>query len=276
MEMAKHIFTWYIANYSRYTVIYGGLDTLVIIVLWVFYVSYILLFCAELISAYRSRTLILLEKALTGMAKGNTKTGIDERLFRKFGKVFKSGNYIFREGDTGREMFYILNGKVRIEKQAGHVTKILAEMGRGNYFGEMAALIDSPRTASVSAATDCEIAVIDAVTFRDLLNASGTISLLILKEMSQRVKETTSKVEEMTREWIKLMSILYFLREWPVGTGRDPVAELALISGKENWEIRKIIEELSSKGMIEMEGESISGFRKERVWDILGKIPHAA
>ena len=64
MEVTKHLFTWYISGSTQYNIVYGSLETVVILVVWVFYVSLILLFCAELISSYQKRDLILLEKAL--------------------------------------------------------------------------------------------------------------------------------------------------------------------------------------------------------------------
>ena len=62
-EGAKHFFTWYIANYSKYGVVYGSLEAIVILVVWAFYSASILLFCAEVVSAYRRRDVTLLGKA---------------------------------------------------------------------------------------------------------------------------------------------------------------------------------------------------------------------
>jgi membrane protein len=62
-ELAKHFFTWYIGRSSQYNVVYGSLEAIVILVVWVFYSSIILLFCAEVVSAYRRRDITLLEKA---------------------------------------------------------------------------------------------------------------------------------------------------------------------------------------------------------------------
>jgi membrane protein len=62
-EVAKHFFAWYIGRSSQYNVIYGSLEAIVILVVWVFYSSIILLFCAEVVSAYRRRDITLLEKA---------------------------------------------------------------------------------------------------------------------------------------------------------------------------------------------------------------------
>jgi len=62
-EVAKHFFTWYVGRSSHYNVIYGSLEAIVILVVWAFYSSGILLFCAEVVSAYRRRDITLLEKA---------------------------------------------------------------------------------------------------------------------------------------------------------------------------------------------------------------------
>jgi len=62
-ELAKHFFAWYVVRTPQYNVIYGSLEAIVILVVWVFYSSIILLFCAEVVSAYRRRDITLLEKA---------------------------------------------------------------------------------------------------------------------------------------------------------------------------------------------------------------------
>jgi membrane protein len=47
-EIAKHLFTWYIANLAEYSIVYGSLSTLVVFVLWVYYSSSILLLGGEI------------------------------------------------------------------------------------------------------------------------------------------------------------------------------------------------------------------------------------
>ena len=163
MEIAKQLFAWYIANYTRYGLIFGTLEPVVILALWVFYVALIFLFCAELMASYQRRDLLLLERAMLKPHKSYLK--VDERLFKKFGRVYPQGKTIFNEGDKGNEMFYILSGRVRLEKEAGQVKKTLMEMGQGQYFGEMAALIDAPRTAKAMALEDSNLAVSANVGF---------------------------------------------------------------------------------------------------------------
>jgi membrane protein len=57
LEVAKHVFGWMIRHNPNFGLVYGSLNTIIVMVLWIFYASAIFLFCAEIISAYqRQRT----------------------------------------------------------------------------------------------------------------------------------------------------------------------------------------------------------------------------
>jgi len=55
LEVAKHVFGWSISHNPSYGLVYGSLNTLVLMILWIFYASAIFLFCAEIIAVYRKR-----------------------------------------------------------------------------------------------------------------------------------------------------------------------------------------------------------------------------
>jgi membrane protein len=269
MEMAKHFFGWYVSNYTSYDVIFGSLQTVVILVIWVFFMALILLLCAEIISSFQRRDMILLEKAL--LKPGEDRAATDERLFRKFGRIYPKEEYIFREGDAGREMYYIFNGRVRLEKRTGQVKKVIAELEPGAYFGEMSALIDAPRAASAIASEACHLAAIDGDTFRHLIRESGEMSLFMLKEFSRRIKTMNAALEELTQEWIKLMAVLYFFKEWPLKAGQTPAVELAGYTGKDPIDIDEVLKDLRDEGVIVLQEGQVTGFIKEKAWDLLSR-----
>ncbi|HSP81519.1 MAG TPA: cyclic nucleotide-binding domain-containing protein, partial [Myxococcaceae bacterium] len=61
---------------------------------------------------------------------------------------YEAGACLFREGEAGREMFIILEGKVRISQQVpGMGEEALAILEKGQYFGEMSVIEDIPRSA---------------------------------------------------------------------------------------------------------------------------------
>lgn len=267
MEIAKQFFTWYVASYTRYDLIFGSLEAVVILVIWAFYVALILLFCAELISSYQRRDMILLEKALLKPRGG--RIHIDEQFFRKFGRLYARDEYIFREGDLGQSIFYILSGRVRMEKSAGQAKKVLAEMGPGEYFGEMAALIHAPRTASARSLEESHIAVVDGDTLRRLLRESDEVSLFMLQEFSSRIRHANEALEGLHHSWIRLIGILYFFRSWPLPEKRDPDADLAKITGKEPEEIREVLAELGRKGILTFSEGRITGFSRDQALRLL-------
>ncbi len=72
-----------------------------------------------------------------------------------------AGAIIFREGESGDEMYVVIAGKVRISKRvAGVGEEALGILEPGSHFGEMAMVDDSPRSADAIAHTACALAVI--------------------------------------------------------------------------------------------------------------------
>jgi CRP-like cAMP-binding protein len=142
-------------------------------------------------------------------------------------------------------------------------------MGPGEYFGEMAALIEAPRTASVQATEDSNVAVIDSNTFRNLLRESGEVSLFMLKEFSLRIRQTGIALGDLTQSWIRLITVLYFFNEWPLSDNQNPLEDLAAYTWKEPVEIQQILWDLKDKGVITIKDGKISEFSKERAWNFL-------
>lgn len=266
MEVAKHFFTWYITNYTRYGVIFGTLEPVVLLVIWVFYVALIFLFCAELMSSYQRRDMILLERAMLKPHKSYLK--VDERLFKKFGRSYPQGSLIFNEGDTGHEMFYILSGRVHLEKETCQVKKVLAEMGPGQYFGEMAALIDISRSAAARAIEDSHLAVIDGNTFSALVRESRDVGIFMLKEFSRRLKNANASFEELTNIWIRLIVILYFM-ENPRVKIEEHLAKLAALTKKFPAEIQEVINDLARRNILSIKDGLLIELVRDKVWSML-------
>jgi membrane protein len=265
-EIVKQFFTWYIANYTRYDVIFGSLEAVVILVVGVFYIALIFLFCAEMMSSYQRKDIILLERAMLKPHKNLLK--IDERLFKKFGRTYPEGSIIFNEGDTGNEMFYILSGRVCLEKDACQVKKLLAEMGQGQYFGEMATLIGASRTASARVLEDSHLAVIDSRTFQNLVRESQDVAIFMLKEFSRRLKNSNMALEELTNLWIRLIIIIHFLDNPGINI-EEQLPKLAQLTKKYPAEIREVMNDpVLQDVFIIREGRLVEVIR-EKIWTLM-------
>ena len=266
MEVAKQFFTWYIANYTRYDIIFGTLGTIVIVVIWAFYVALIFLFCAELMSSYQRRDIILLERAM--LESGKSRLKVNERLFNKFGRIYEKDSIIFNEGDSGKEMFYVLSGRVCLEKISCQIKKVLTEIGPGQYFGEMATLIESTRSASARAMENCRLAVIDSNTFINLVRESSDVSILMFKEFSRRLKNSNMALDELTNLWTRMIIIIYFMDHAPVKV-EEQLPKLVLFTKKNSAEIREIINELARQDIFVKEDDLIVKVVKEKMWSLL-------
>ena len=102
------------------------------------------------------------------------------------------GCAIVRAGDASTAAYFVLGGKAvaGIPNAAGEVTS-LAEMGAGDFFGEIAALTGSPRTANVVAEDFTEILEIPAATLRELKGVPAMDRLINLK-LSERLTRTNN------------------------------------------------------------------------------------
>jgi membrane protein len=268
MEIAKQFFTWYVANYTAYNAIFGSLEAVVILVIWVFYIALIFLFCAELISSYQRRDLILIEKTFLKPRKNRP---VDERLRRRFGRTFARDEYIFREGDRGRNIFYVLRGRIRMEKGAGRTRKVLAEVEPGEYFGEIAALTNAPRIASARCLEACEIAVIGGETVHELLRENSEVALIMLTEFANRLRRTDETLEELALSRIRLLVILYLFRWWPISGEQNVIDDLAKAAGGENAEIEEALTALERSGILTRADGRVTGFNLEEALRIVDR-----
>jgi len=102
-----------------------------------------------------------------------------------------SGTPLFHRGEPGDSMYLVENGRVRISvKDAdGHDTT-LAEMGKGDFFGEMSLLDGNARSADATVSVDSRLAVLPRADFRSFLRKNPDIALGILTALTHRLRRT--------------------------------------------------------------------------------------
>ena len=97
----------------------------------------------------------------------------------------KSGEVFLEEGDVGNEMYILIEGNAAIELR-GHR---FAEIGPGEFVGELAVIDGSPRLAKVTALTDCKFVAIDSKRFRFLIAETPNFALEVMRVMAQRLRK---------------------------------------------------------------------------------------
>jgi small-conductance mechanosensitive channel len=99
-------------------------------------------------------------------------------------RLYGAGQTVVQQGETGDSMFVVGRGSVRVTIEPGAVE--VARTSAGGYFGEMSLLTGQPRTATVSAITDCVLLEISATDFRRIALAQPAVLEQVTAVVAER------------------------------------------------------------------------------------------
>jgi CRP/FNR family cyclic AMP-dependent transcriptional regulator len=110
-------------------------------------------------------------------------------------RSYPRNSVILFEDDPGDALYVVAQGQVKVVLigEDGREV-ILSVMGEGEFFGEMALIDDEPRSAHVIAMEDSSLLVIRREDFQDLLKQTPGIALVLLRELSRRLRRVDEKV----------------------------------------------------------------------------------
>ncbi len=203
--------------------------------------------------------------------------GAEETLFQRFGKEFPRGTVLFSEGEPGKEMYVLQTGRVTISKHVRDVEKVLAVLGPGEFFGEMAIISNKPRNASATVAEDAKLLVIDPKTFEGMIRGNSEIAVRMIKKLAERLSEADAQIENL------LLSdpssrIVHQILTTAQTRGRTleegveielPVRELPRQIGVGEPAIRSMLDRLTRAGLIERSGDRLTVYDTARLQDFL-------
>ncbi len=110
--------------------------------------------------------------------------------FEPTAELFRSypeGTMIFSESQKGSDMFVIQDGKVEISKVVNGAEVVLAVLGKGDMFGEMALLENKPRSASAIARSDCKLMVINRQNFDQMVGTQPQLISRLTTTLAERL-----------------------------------------------------------------------------------------
>jgi CRP-like cAMP-binding protein len=100
-------------------------------------------------------------------------------------RTFRAGDTVTAEGQGGVGFFVIESGEARVTIGG----KDRRTLGPGDYFGEVALLTDSPRTATIVAETDLQCYGMTSWDFKPLVETHSSIAWKLLQTMAQKYHE---------------------------------------------------------------------------------------
>jgi len=98
-------------------------------------------------------------------------------------REYRSGDVIFRQGEPGVGMYVVQHGTVSIIFEPSG--EVLAELRDGDFFGEIALLNETPRSATAQARTDCTLWGLFQPELLDLLGRDPRLGVKLLLPLAQ-------------------------------------------------------------------------------------------
>lgn len=119
---------------------------------------------------------------------------ISETLFER---SYEVGEYIFEQGQAGAALFVVVEGSVEIELvERGH-KYFLAKLDRGSFFGELALLDDTPRSASARAIRPTKTLALYRTDLNSMIQVDAHASSLIFRSLATIVGDRLKKTNDL-------------------------------------------------------------------------------
>lgn len=120
-----------------------------------------------------------------------------ERLIATYGRKYRSGETIFRQGEPSTSVFVLQEGQVRLIKQVRRVERNLVILRPGDVFGETSLLGPDPRPTSATTLTECTVLVFEVDVFDTLVRTQPELALRLMRQLVRRLREAEDQVESM-------------------------------------------------------------------------------
>jgi CRP-like cAMP-binding protein len=95
-----------------------------------------------------------------------------------------AGRVLFNQGDNAAELFIIVEGRVRVERDGSQI----AMRGPGEFFGEMALVSEGTRLATATCDTECRFLVLGHREFHSLMDEFPALKMRVLETLAERVR----------------------------------------------------------------------------------------
>ena len=189
----------------------------------------------------------------------------------------KRGEVLYREGDTGDQLFMIVRGKVKMGRTAEDGREsLLAVLGPGDTFGEVGLFDPGPRVATVTAVTEASMLCVDHDHLRSWLIGRPKVAEALLRQLARRLRIGAEAMADLVfldvpgRVAKSLLALS--ARFGTVATGGGIYVahdltqeELAQLVGASRETVNKALAEFVNRGWLRLEGRAVVVLDVERM-----------
>lgn len=169
-------------------------------------------------------------------------------------RTVRAGKAIFRQDDPGSSLYVIESGVVKVQRASPEGKEvILAILGPGDFFGELALLDGEPRSADAVAKEDTAVLVLERDDFIAFLDREPAVATKLLAALSRRLRRTDQLVQDAAFLDVpaRLARALLQLAESPEATTGLTQSELAAMVGASRESVNRWLQFYRRRGLIE-------------------------
>jgi CRP/FNR family cyclic AMP-dependent transcriptional regulator len=182
---------------------------------------------------------------------------------------YRRGETIFHQGDPGDSLYIIESGAVKIvlPSPEGEEGAIIATLGRGEFFGELALLDGAPHSATAIASEAVDALILQRAVFAELLETQADLRNALIGGLVAELRRLTDHVEDL--HFLDLPGrlanrIVRVARQSRPGEVHDvrlewryTQSELGAMIGGTRQTVNRLLADLTAQGLIRVEGDEL-------------------
>jgi CRP/FNR family transcriptional regulator, cyclic AMP receptor protein len=128
------------------------------------------------------------------------------------GRAFAAGDVLFQEGDAGDALFVIQEGSVRLHKEIDGETTVIAELGAGDFLGEVPAVLGKPHTATAVATAPTRCLTVGVGALEAMVVGEAEIAVQLIRGLVARLAASHHLLEMVGQRDARTRVCLAILR----------------------------------------------------------------
>jgi CRP-like cAMP-binding protein len=213
------------------------------------------------------------EQAASLLARTPLFAGLDESELQALGacarrRIYRKGEYIFHQGDTGDAVFVLTEGRVKVVFASEDGDEmILATLQPPEVFGELALIDGGPRSASIQTLEPTTVLTLARATLLDLMSRQPAVTDVVLRSLGRLVRRMIAQAGDLVfmdlhgRVAKLLLRLVDGLPEGP----RDHFSldlkmtqsDLAAMVGGSRQSVNQILHHFERRGYLRLEGHRL-------------------
>ena len=179
-------------------------------------------------------------------------------------RSYPRGTTVIAAGDSTDSLYVVISGRLKVMMSDDEGREVILSMlGPSEYFGEMALIDDSPRSASVITLEPCELLVLAKRDFKKCVAENFEMSMTLMRGLVKRLREADRKIGSLALMDVygRVARLLLEMSEKVDGqqvvTRKVAKQDIAKMIGASRVMVSRVMKDLQTGGYIEVRGNSI-------------------